>query len=107
MNTVVLIGVVKTMSGIKETSNGNKIMNVTLEVQRPFKNMEGFYDSDFIDIVLWKGIAQTCQTLGSIGGHMSVKGRIQTRKFENPETGFVKTHEVIADRIYFLSKPKT
>ncbi len=103
MNTVVIVGVVKFMSDVKLTSNHNKVMNVTVEVERPFKNQQGFYDTDYVDVILWKGLAETAMNIGGEGKYICVKGRIQSRKYENEDKSLTKIHEVVADRIYFLS----
>jgi single-stranded DNA-binding protein len=52
MNTALIIGTIKTMSDVNETNNSNKVMNMTIEVERPFKNGQGYYDVDYIDVIL-------------------------------------------------------
>jgi single-strand DNA-binding protein len=80
-------------------------MNMTIEVERPFKNGQGYYDVDYIDVILWKGLAETASVLGKEGKYIAVKGRLQSNRFEN-EKGYVKTHELVADRIHFFNKPQ-
>lgn len=57
MNQVVMIGRIVKEPELKETEKGN-LCNLTLAVARPYKNEEGVYETDFVDVTLWKSIAE-------------------------------------------------
>ena len=53
LNQIILIGRLVADPELKVLDDGRKVADITLAVQRPFKNMEGQYDVDFIKIILW------------------------------------------------------
>ena len=48
MNQIVLVGRITKDPEINEAENGKKVTSITLAVQRPFKNIDGLYEADFI-----------------------------------------------------------
>lgn len=59
LNQTVIVGRIARDPELRETENGKKVTNVTLAVPRSFKNSNGEYETDFINCVLWKGIAES------------------------------------------------
>ena len=59
LNQSIIVGRIVREPEVRETENGNKVTNITLAVQRPYKNIDGEYETDFISCVLWKGIAES------------------------------------------------
>ena len=43
---------------VKTTETGKEVTRVSLAVNRSFKNPDGIYEVDFIDCVLWDGLAK-------------------------------------------------
>ena len=82
LNQSILVGRIVKEPEIRETENGTKVTNLTLAVQRSYKNVEGEYDTDFISCVLWKGIAETTAEYCKKGDLIGIRGRIQTRVVE-------------------------
>jgi len=106
LNQVVLVGRLTSNPEIVTTENGKKTTTINIAVQRPYKNMDGLYETDFIRCVLWNGVAaSTCEYCHS-GDIVGVKGRLQTRNYEKDEEKKYIT-EVIADKVTFLSSKKT
>lgn len=106
LNQSIIVGRIVQEPEIRETENGNKVTNITLAVQRPFKNTSGGYDTDFISCVLWKGIAETTAEYCKKGDLIGVRGRIQTRSVEYFEDQKRNIMEVVAERVTFLSSNK-
>ena len=93
LNQIVLVGrLVKTP--VIEKEDGKEKSVITLAVQRSYKNEEGTYETDFIDCVLWGGIASNTAEYCNKGDLMGVKGRVQ---------GNV---EILAEKVTFLSSKK-
>ena len=105
LNNVVLVGRLTKDPEVIETEKGNKRTFIIIAVPRPFKNINGTYESDFITCILWNAVAEhTCEYCKK-GDIVGVKGRIQTSNYE--KDGVIKyTTEVIAERITFLSDSK-
>lgn len=93
LNQVVLVG--RIAGELEErVFEDRKVVNVTLAVQRAYKNAEGEYETDFIPVTLWNGIAQNVMEYCKMGDLVGVKGRIQS---EN--NGIT----VVAEKVTFLS----
>ena len=62
LNQVVLVGRIVRTPELKVTETGKKTATVTLAVPRSFKNMDGEYETDFVDCILFDLIAEnTCE----------------------------------------------
>ena len=75
---------------------------MTLAVPRSYKNAEGVYETDFIDCVLWNGVANNVVEYCKKGDLVGIKGRIETRTEEVNEEK-KKITEIIAEKVTFLS----
>ena len=102
LNQTVLVGRLVKDPELSETENGKKVSKITLAVPRSYKNMNGEYDTDFIECVLWSGIAETTVEYCKKGDLIGVKGRIQTRTVEKDEV-FKYYTDVVAEKVTFLS----
>ena len=105
INQLVVVGRLTKDPELRKTDNGKKVTNVTLAVPRSYKNMNGEYETDFIDCVLWSSVAETTTEYCKKGDLIGVKGRVQTRSFEKDEQKKFVT-EVVAEKVTFLSNKK-
>ena len=103
MNQVMLVGRLCRDPVIKETDNGKKKSYITLAVPRSFKNMDGEYETDFIDCTLWDAVAENTKDYCHKGDIIAVKGRIQSYKIEKEKEETKYGTEIIAERISFIS----
>ncbi|MCK9235392.1 MAG: single-stranded DNA-binding protein [Acholeplasmataceae bacterium] len=103
LNQLVLVGRLARDPEIRILTDGRKVSDIVLAVQRGFKNMEGTYDTDFIKITVWEGLATATESYCVKGTMIAVKARIQTYKYELDEEKKLNMLEVIAERITFLS----
>lgn len=87
LNQVVVVGRIYSME------NGELVM----AVPRSFKNENGEYDTDYIDVRLSKSIEENVSTYCEIGDLVGVKGRL--------ESGINKM-SVVAEKVTFLSSRK-
>lgn len=77
LNQVVMVGRLVSKPIVEENENGRKVSEITLAVNRSFKNAEGIYDTDFIKCILWNGIAENTVEYCNKGDIIGVKGRLQ------------------------------
>ncbi len=75
----------------------------TVAIRRKFVNREGSREADFIPVVAWRKLAETCAEYLSKGRKVAVEGSIQTRSYEHKDGGKRYVTEVIADEVEFLS----
>jgi len=103
LNQIVIVGRLVRDPELRETDNGKKVSNITLAVPRSYKNSNGEYETDFIDCVLWTGIAETTSEYCHKGDLLGIKGRIQTRTIEFDDESKKYVTEVVAEKVSFLS----
>ena len=101
INQIVLVGRLVSDPQINETENGAKECNITLAVPRSYKNSEGIYETDFIPVKLYEGIAENTAEYCKKGDLIGIKGRIQTKQEEDKNIT-----EIVAERVTFLSSRK-
>lgn len=76
-----------------------------MAIPRSFKNMEGGYDTDFVDCVAFDNIAENTSEYCGKGDIVGIKGRIQSRTVEKDGKIEYLT-EIIAEKVTFLSSKK-
>lgn len=104
LNQVVLVGRIVKTPELRITENGKKTSRMTLAVPRNYKNMEGEYDTDFLDCTLWTSVAENTSEYCQTGDMVGVKGRLQTRIIQNEDGTKKKRTEIVAERVTFLAQ---
>ena len=104
LNQVVLVGRIVKTPELRVTETGKKTTTVTLAVPRNYKNMEGEYDTDFLDCTLWTNIAENTVEYCQTGDMVGVKGRIQTRIIKNDDGSKKRKTEIVAEKVTFLAQ---
>lgn len=102
LNRVILIGRLTRDPELRYTPSGVAVTQFTLAVDRPFTNQQGEREADFINIVTWRQLAETCANYLRKGRLTAVEGRIQVRNYDNSEGRRVYVTEVVADNVRFL-----
>ena len=105
LNQVVLAGRLVADPEIIVSENEKKRTYITIAVPRGYKNLEGTYDTDFIQCILWDGIAENVCEYCKKGDVVGVKGRIQTSSYEKDGEKVYKK-DIIAEKVSFLSSKK-
>jgi len=107
LNQIVLVGRLTKNPELQLTETGKKIAKITLAVPRSYKNMNGEYETDFLDCTLWTNVAESTTEYCQTGDMIGVRGRVQTRVIENEDGNKKKKTEIIAEKVTFLaSAPK-
>lgn len=106
LNQVVLVGRIVQEPITKKTDSGKTVSNITLAVARPYKNVNGEYDTDFIPCTLWMGIAENTAEYCKKGDLVGIRGSIQTRIAQIDENTKRQYVEVIAEKVTFLAGRK-
>ncbi|SDX00134.1 single-stranded DNA-binding protein [Paenibacillus sp. CF384] len=103
LNRVILIGRLTKDPEMRYTPAGVAVTQFTLAVDRPFTSGgQNEREADFIPIVTWRQLAETCANYLRKGRLTAVEGRIQVRNYENNEGKRVYVTEIIADNVRFL-----
>lgn len=109
INQVTLIGRIVEKPILRSYENDVNVATLTLAVTRPFKNMDGNYETDFIKITLWNGVAQSTCDYTQKGDIVGVKGRVAMKdmevSFADQSQIFKKKIsilEIIGERVIFI-----
>ena len=105
LNQIVLVGRLVKKPELRTSENSKKYTFITLAVPRSFKNINGEYDTDFIDCVLWDNVASSTSEYCGKGDIVCVKGRLQSRLIEKDDNKKYVL-EVVAEKVTFLSSSK-
>ena len=103
VNQIVLVGRIARAPEVRVAETGKKYAYLTLAVPRNYKNINGEYETDFLDCMLWSQVAESTSEYCGTGDMIGVKGRLQTRIIESPEGTKKKKTEIIAERVTFLT----
>jgi len=102
LNQTVLVGRLTKDPEVNKTDSNKNYSRITLAVPRSFKNINGEYETDFIDCMLWDSVAMSTSEYCHKGDIVGVKGRIQSEVVEKDGTKKYYMN-VIAERVTFLS----
>lgn len=105
LNRIVLIGRLVADPQLRYTQTGTAVANFRIAVDRPFTNNQGDRETDFIDIVAWRKLAETVANNLTKGRLVAIDGRLQIRQYEH-EGQRRQAAEVVADTVRFLDWPK-
>ena len=103
MNQVILVGRLCKDPEIVTTDQERQRSIITIAVNRSFKNTDGIYETDFIRCILWNNVALNTFSYCHTGDVVGIKGRLQTRSYEDEDKNKKFIMEVIAEKVTFLS----
>jgi len=103
LNRVVLIGRLTKDPELRYTPTGVAVANFTLAIDRNYKNAQGERDTDFINCVVYRQLAELCANYLAKGKLAAADGRIQVRSYTGQDGQKRWVTEVIAEDVRFLS----
>ena len=101
LNKIILMGRLTRDPELRKTGNGTAVTSFTLAVDRDYKPQDGERETDFIDVVAWRGTAEFVFKYFSKGRMAVVEGRLQVRDWTDKDGNKRRSTEVIADSVYF------
>ena len=102
MNKVILIGNLTKDPELTTTTSGISVCRFTLAVSRRFTNSEGERETDFINVVVWRSLADNCHKFLRKGSKAAVVGNIQTRSYDAQDGSKRYVTEVVAEEVEFV-----
>lgn len=101
LNKILLTGRLTAKPEIKTTTSGVSVTQFSLAVQRNFKNGNGEYDTDFINIVAWRNQAEFISKYFDKGQLITVVGSLTSRRYEDNNGNKRTAFEVVVDEAMF------
>ena len=106
MNKVILMGRLTRDPELRKTGSGVSVTSFSLAVDRDFKSQNGEKETDFIDIVAWRGTAEFVSKYFTKGRMAVVKGRLQIRDWTDKDNNKRRSAEVVAESVYFADSKR-
>ena len=106
LNNIIIMGRLTADVELKTTSSSVSVCSFSVAVERNYKDTDGKYPVDFIEVVAWRQTAEFVSRYFSKGSMIAVQGSLQSRKWTDKNGDNRIAWEVIAERVYFAgSKP--
>ncbi|MDR2665364.1 MAG: single-stranded DNA-binding protein [Oscillospiraceae bacterium] len=108
MNQIVLMGRLTRDPELRHTQSGTPVASFSLAVDRGYASKDsGERQTDFIDIVAWRGTGEFVSKYFTKGQMAAVTGRLQIRDWTDKDGNKRRSAEVIADNIYFTESKRS
>ena len=106
VNKVILIGNLGKDPEVRYLDSGVAVANFSLATTENYKNKEGerVSQTEWHNIVLWRGLAEVAEKWLKKGSSVYVEGKIRNRKWEDKEGNTRYTTEILGDNITMLGK---
>lgn len=105
-NLVILTGRLTSDVELKTTPNGVSVCSFSIAVDRRYKQGEE-RQTDFINIVAWRGQAEFISKYFSKGSMIGIEGAIQTRRYQDKDGKNRTAFEVIANNVQFIESKRS
>jgi single-strand DNA-binding protein len=104
VNKVILVGNLGKDPEIRHLDNGIAVANFSLATTESYTNKQGerVNQTEWHNIVLWRGLADVAEKYLKKGNSIYVEGKINTRKWEDKEGVTRYSTDIIADKMTML-----
>lgn len=97
---------------LRQTPSSRSVTNFAIAVDRRYQTGEGenrrtVKTTDWVDVVVWNGLAEVCAKYLQKGSKVCVQGSIRNRVYEDRNGVRHKTFEINADKVTFLDRIKS
>ena len=106
LNKVMLIGNVGQDPNVRYLEGNAKVASFTLATTERFKDRSGQLreNTEWHNIVVWRGLADTVEKYVHKGTQLYVEGRIQSRSYDDKTGNKRYVTEIIADNVQLLGR---
>ena len=102
LNHIVIMGRLARDPELRHTQTGTPVASFRLAVDRDFKDKNtGERQTDWIDVVAWRGTGEFVSRYFSRGRMAVVEGRLQMRDWTDKDGNRRTSAEVVAENVYF------
>ncbi len=106
LNKVILTGRLTATPELKTTTGGVSVATFSIAVQRNYKNADGSYGTDFINIVAWRNQAEFISRYFEKGQLITVVGSLQSRNYEDKNGNKRTAFDVVVEEALFAESKK-
>ena len=106
VNKVILIGNLGKDPEVRYLDNGVAVANLSLATSENYKNKQGerITQTEWHDVVLWRGLAEVAEKYLKKGASVYVEGKLRTNKWVDKDENTRYKTEVLADKLTMLGR---
>jgi single-strand DNA-binding protein len=106
VNKVILVGNVGKDPETRHLEGGNTVSKFSLATSEVYKNKDGekITNTEWHNIVLWRGLAEIAEKYVKKGSQLYIEGRIRTRSYTDQDNNTRYITEIIGDSMQMLGK---
>lgn len=106
INKVILIGNLGKDPEVRYLDNGVAVANLSLATSENYKNKDGerVTQTEWHDVVLWRGLAEVAEKYLKKGSSIYVEGKLRTNKWVDKDENTRYKTEILADKLTMLGK---
>ena len=106
INKVILIGNLGKDPEVRYLDSGVAVANLSLATSENYKNKEGerVTQTEWHDVVLWRGLAEVAEKYLKKGSSIYVEGKLRTNKWVDKDENTRYKTEILADKLTMLGK---
>lgn len=101
LNRIILMGRLTRDPELRTTGSNIAVCSFSLACDRDFKSDKGEKETDFFDVVAWRGTAEFVSKYFTKGRMAIVEGRLQIRDWVDKDNHKRRTAEIVAESVYF------
>ena len=108
VNKSIILGRLGKIPEVRTMDNGTKVASFSVAVSESYKDKQGnrVESTEWINIVLWRGLAEVAEKYLKKGDLVYIEGKLKTRSWE--KDGVTKyTTEVVGDNMVMLGGSRT
>lgn len=103
LNVAILTGRITHTLELQKTTSGLSVLSFSIAVERNYRSGEE-KQVDFINCVAWRNTAEFIERYFGKGDTITVKGEIQTRKYQDRNGNDRTAYEINVNEAYFCGK---
>ncbi len=106
LNSVIMMGRLVGDPELRQTPSGVNVCSFSIAVGRSFAKQGEERQTDFFDVVAWRGQADFVSRFFRKGQMIAVQGRMETRMYEDRNGVRRKAYTIVADSVHFTDSKK-
>jgi len=106
VNKVILVGNVGKDPEVRYLENGVAVANFPFATSETYRNKNGekVTQTEWHNIVLWRGLAEVAEKYVKKGSQLYIDGKIRTRAWDDKDGNKRYTTEIVGDTMQMLGK---
>lgn len=106
LNSVIVMGRMVRDPELRKTPDGIDVTSFRIAVDRDYVKPGEERQTDFFDVVAWRGVANFVCNYFRKGSLIAIHGCLQMRNYEDKNGNRRTVTEIVADKVNFCERPK-